>query len=82
MAKDKKEPKIYVVKPKIGENYYFKFAGILMYGQLVSVIDSLTKLHGVPHYWMNEKSDKSAKKCVYPISIYKIFKDLNDTKNV
>jgi hypothetical protein len=82
MAKNIKEPKIYVVKPKIGENYYFKFAGSIMYGELVSLNDALTKLHGVPHYWMNEKADRSAKKCIYPISIYKIFKDLNDSKHV
>jgi hypothetical protein len=82
MAKDKQEPKMYVVKPKIGENYYFKFAGSIMYGELVSLNEALTKLHGVPHYWMNEKSDKSDKKSIYPISIYKIFKDLKDSKNV
>lgn len=82
MAKDKKELKIRVIKPKIGENYYFKFAGSTMHGPMVSLIESLTKLHGIPHYWMSEKSDKSVKKCVYPISIYKIFKDLKDSRDV
>ena len=82
MAKDKKEPKIYVVKPKVGESYYFKFAGSTMFGPIISLIEPLTKLHGIPYYWMAEKSDRSAKKCVYPISIYKIYKDLNDIKNV
>ena len=82
MAKDKKELKIRVIKPKIGENYYFKFAGSIMHGELVSLNEALTKLHGIPHYWMNEKSDRSVKKCVYPISIYKIFKDLNDSRYV
>ena len=82
MAKDKKEPKIYVVKPKIGQDYYFKFAGSLMFGPIVSLNDALTKLHGVPHYWMTQKSDKSIKKCAYPVSIYKIFKDLKDSNYV
>ena len=82
MAKDKKELKIRVIKPKVGENYYFKFAGSIMHGELVSLNEALTKLHGIPHYWMNEKSDRSVKKCVYPISIYKIFKDLNDSRYV
>ena len=82
MAKDKKELKMYVVKPKIGENYYFKFAGSIMFGPIISLNDELTKLHGIPHYWMTQKSDKSAKKCTYPVSIYKIFKDFNDSKYV
>lgn len=82
MAKDKKELKAYVVKPKIGEDYYFKFAGSIMYGPITSLNEALTKLHGVPHYWMTQKSDKSVKKCTYPVSIYKIFKDLNDSKHV
>lgn len=82
MAKDNKEPKIYVVKPKIGEDYYFKFAGSTMYGPLVSVNEELTKLHGIPYYWMTQKSDKNIKKCIYPISIYKVFKDLNDSRYV
>ena len=82
MAKDIKPPKIYVVKPKIGTEYYFKFAGSLMFGPIVSLNDALTKLHGVPHYWMTQKSDKSVKKCMYPISIYKIFKDLTDSNHV
>jgi hypothetical protein len=82
MAKDKKEPKIYVVKPKIGENCYFKFAGSIMFGPIISLNEELTKLHGIPHYWLTQRSDKSAKKCTYPVSIYNIFKDLNDSKNV
>ena len=53
-----------------------------MYGPLVSLNEALTKIHGVPHYWMTQKSDKSTKKCTYPVSIYKIFKDLNDSKHV
>jgi len=82
MAKDIKPPKIYVVKPKIGTDYYFKFAGSRMFGPIVSLNDALTKLHGVPHYWMTQKSDKGIKKCMYPVSIYKIFKDLNDSNHV
>lgn len=82
MAKDKKEPKIYVVKPKIGKDYYFKFAGSIMYGPIVAMDGPLTKLHGIPHYWMTQKSDKSVKKCQYPVSIYKIFKDFKDLNDV
>lgn len=82
MAKNKKESKTYVVKPKIGTCYYFKFAGSIMYGPIVSLNEALTKLHGVPHYWMNQSSDRNPRKCMYPVSIYKIFKDLNDSKNV
>ncbi len=77
MAKNKKEPAIYVVKPKIGERYYFRFAGTRMYGPITSICEKLTKHYGFPYYWF--KCDAEGKKsCNYPVSIYNISKKLED----
>jgi hypothetical protein len=78
MAKNKKEQTIYVVKPKIGEKYHFRFAGSPMYGPIISLDDNLTKHYGYPWYWMNDDSDRNATKSKYPISIYNISKDIKD----
>lgn len=73
MAKNKKPQEIYVVKPVIGEKYYFKFAGMRMYGPITSLSDSLTKIYGHAWYWFtcDAEGEKSSK---YPISIYNISK--------
>jgi hypothetical protein len=77
MAKNKKPQEIYVVKPVIGERYYFRFAGTLMYGPILSMCDSLTKMNGHAWYWFT--CDKEGiKTCKYPVSIYNISKKLED----
>jgi hypothetical protein len=77
MAKNKKEPQIYVVKPIIGERYYFRFAGTRMYGPITSLCEKLTKLHGFPYYWFVADAE-GKKSCNYPVSIYNISKKLED----
>lgn len=77
MAKNKKEQKIYVVKPKIGEKYYFRFAGSPMYGPLLELNESLTKTYGYAWFWFTCDAD-GAKSCRYPISIYNISKNSTD----
>ncbi len=71
MAKIKKEQKISVSNPKIGNRYHFKFAGSPMYGPIIALDKNLTKHYGYPWYWMTADNDKII--CKYPISIYNIF---------
>jgi hypothetical protein len=78
MAKNKKEQKIYVVKPKIGEKYHFRFAGSPMYGPIISLNENLTKHYGHAWYWMLDDADCNQTGCRYPVSIYNISKDLKD----
>lgn len=77
MAKNNKPQEIYVVKPKIGEKYYFRFAGTRMYGPITSMCESLTKSHGFAWYWFlcDKEGLKSHK---YPVSIYNISKKEED----
>jgi hypothetical protein len=43
MAKKKKTTeKIYVKNPKVGESYYFRFAGCVRYGELLGINKNLT----------------------------------------
>ena len=44
MAKTKKEQQIYVIKPKVGERYHFRFAGSPMFGPIESLNESLTNI--------------------------------------
>jgi len=77
MAKNKKEQRIYVVKPKIGEKYYFRFAGSPMYGPMLKLNESLTKIYGHAWYWLTCEAD-GAKSRRYPVSIYNISKNEGD----
>ena len=64
MANKKKGNKIYVKKPKVGESYWFWFAGTMTYGELYDDAPGLTKHYGEPWYMLIDK--KGTK---YPISI-------------
>lgn len=82
MAKNKKPQEIYVVKPKIGEKYYFKFAGSIQYGTLFKVSESLSKAYGYPYFWFYNDGDipnSQGKLMTYPVGIYNI---LSKEKNV
>lgn len=80
---NKKQDRVPIIKnPKIGKSYKFRFAGSNMYGQIISVCESLTKLHGHNYYWFNSDEDpagEGARRMTYPISIYDI---LSENKNV
>lgn len=77
MAKDKKIQEIKVKNPKIGEKYFFKFAGSTMYGPIIDTCNSLAKIHGHSYFWfINEREGRKSSK--YPISIYNISKNEKD----
>jgi len=78
MAKDKKEQLIHVARPKIGERYYFRFAGSLMFGPILSRNDNLEKTYGYAWFWMNSDVDPHGSKSTYPVPIYKISKNMKD----
>ncbi len=78
MAKTKKEQRIYVIKPKVGERYHFRFAGSPMFGPIISLNESLTKHYGHAWFWMTDDKDRNGTKCKYPVSIYNISKDIKD----
>jgi hypothetical protein len=65
MAKKNKSKKIYVKKPKVGESYWFWFAGTIIYAELYDTAESLTKHYGEPWYMLIDK--KGTK---YPTSIF------------
>jgi hypothetical protein len=76
MAK-KKEEKVYVVKPILGERYHFKFAGSPMYGPLIEFNDKLTQHYGHAWFWFTCDADGPSS-CRYPVSIYNISKNAKD----
>lgn len=77
MAKNKKDLKISVPNPKIGQKYYFTFAGSTMYGPIHSQCEKLTETYGYPYFWFTNDAD-GKKSSNYPISIYNIFKNRED----
>lgn len=77
MAKNKKELKINVPNPKVGQKYYFRFAGSKMYGPISSQCEKLTATYGYAYYWFTNDAD-GIKSSHYPISIYNIFKNQED----
>lgn len=85
MARKKKEPpKIWVKRPKIGEKYWFYFAGSWEYGTLVAESESLTKHYGEPWYTV-EKMTRNARgeqgrNMRYPVAIWNLRKQERDTE--
>ena len=67
MTKKKKSEikKIYVKKPKIGESYWFWFAGGITHGVLMEKDEKLTDHYNEPWYMLIDK--KGTK---YPVSIF------------
>ena len=72
MAKKKQTQTIRVKKPKIGESYYFRFAGAIMNGILDEPSESLTRQYKVKWFWI--KCEHPERTVRYPVSIY----DLSD----
>jgi|TARA_R110002167_G_scaffold305649_1_gene509997 hypothetical protein len=67
MKKKKDIEKIYVKKPKVGEIYWFMFAGSVIFGTLIRPLDKLTAHYGEPWYML--KGNNGIK---YPVSIFKL----------
>lgn len=67
MGKKKKENKIFVKKPKVGESYWFWFAGTITYGELYDSADGLTKHYEEPWYMLIDKNGTK-----YPTSIFSL----------
>lgn len=78
MAKIKKEQKISVANPKVGQKYHFRFAGSPMYGPIISINENLTKQYGYAWFWMTDDADRNRTACRYPVSIYNIFNKEKD----
>lgn len=78
MAKKNKEQKIYVVNPKVGERYHFRFAGSPMFGPIVELNEKLSEHYGHAWFWMTDDKDRNCTQCRYPVSIYNIFKNVED----
>jgi|TARA_R110002096_G_scaffold37605_4_gene104362 hypothetical protein len=72
MTKKKKSEikKIYVKKPKIGESYWFWFAGGITHGVLMEKDEKLTDHYNEPWYILQSKSGMR-----YPIGIFKLRHD-------
>lgn len=70
MAKKKQKEKIRVSKPKVGEKYYFKFAGSILEGTLNEVNEKLSNHYG--HAWYLFSRQENGKTMRYPASIYNI----------
>jgi hypothetical protein len=65
MVKKKNPKKIYVKKPKIGESYWFWFAGSITHGVLLKSCEKLTEHYGEPWYTLESKDGTK-----YPVSIF------------
>ena len=77
MAKKKIQRAITVKSPKIGEKYYFSFAGSTLFGILTKESKSLSKHYNEKWYTMESDGTK------YPISIREIALTYNELrKNV
>lgn len=78
MAKKKKETlSIHVKNPKIGKQYYFRFAGSIWHGTLTEKDDKLTSHYGVNWYTLEDKRGYK-----YPVSIHWIAEDPKLISNV
>ena len=77
MAKKKQQLPIHVKNPKIGKQYYFRFAGSIERGVLTKKNDKLTAHYGVNFYTLED--DKGMK---YPVSIHWIAEDPKQIKYV
>ena len=78
MTRKKKEIKvIHVKKPKIGETYFFFFAGSINSGVITRISEKLTKHYGYDYFIIEATSQGSkgdARIFKYPVSIYDIRK--------
>jgi hypothetical protein len=65
MTKKKKSTMIYVKKPKIGESYWFWFAGGITRGILLDKCEKLTNHYDEPWYTLQSKEGTK-----YPVNIF------------
>jgi hypothetical protein len=77
MAK-KQQRKITVKNPKIGNNYYFNFAGSTLYGPITEKCINLSKNTGIEYFQFTVIGDPQGTK--YPVSIHEIAKAKNDLR--
>jgi len=69
--------KIWVKKPQLKTEYYFKFAGGVLKGTLAEDCERLTELYGHKWYWIQDLNSTTR----YPVSIYDISQDYNNLKH-
>lgn len=77
MAKKKQQLPIHVKNPKIGKQYYFKFAGTIEHGTLTKKDTKLTTHYGVDWYTLEGNDGMK-----YPVSIHWIADDPKQIRNV
>lgn len=78
MAKKKEKRTIFVKSPKVGETYYFYFAGGWELGVLSKIDEKLSE-----HYnekWFTLENYSGSRLMKYPVSIYDIRSNQEDTK--
>lgn len=78
MAKKKEKRTIFVKSPKVGETYYFYFAGGWERGVLSKIDEKLSE-----HYnekWFTLENYSGSRLMKYPVSIYDIRSNQEDTK--
>ena len=74
MAKQVKRKPIHVKNPKIGEKYYFRFAGAIKHGTLISAVPDLSSKDTK---WFKLEDAQGTK---YPVQQCWISKDKNNVK--
>lgn len=79
MAKKKLPPTIKVKSPKIGDEYFFVFAGSVMFGKIVDKSEKLTKIYGQAWYTMTANADGHSVR--YPVSSYNIANTEKELRN-
>ena len=70
-----------VKNPKIGDTYFFRFAGMIYRGKYIRECTSLSKQYGCLYMWFNSDADIpniDGKLISYPISIKEIATNLED----
>ena len=84
MANKKIQRKITVKSPAIGETYYFRFAGSILKGTLISEAESLSKHYNEKYYMLlsNEIEVNEGSATKYPVSIREIALTRNELRNV
>ena len=83
MAKKQPQRKISVKSPKIGKDYFFRFAGSILKGTILSECDKLTELYKEKYYTIESGQNQITPGSVtrYPVSIRQIALTYNELKS-
>lgn len=73
MARKKVEKPVFVKNPKIGQSYYFRFAGSILHGKLLRKDEDLSRVYSYPWFFLEDLDGWK-----YPTSLDKISKKKSD----